>query len=112
MGFSRVSISYRGLGEYMRTSGELRSAFRAHAEVGVRFAKAIAPVGPARDPHRTQFRDSIHIETSFSALDRQAVQIVASPVWAEFGRKRTNRYQGSHTLRRTAQFLNAPKRRA
>jgi hypothetical protein len=112
MRFSRVSVSYRGLGEYMRTSGELRSALRAHAEVGVRFAKAIAPVGPARDKHRTAFRDSIHVETRFSAPDRQAVQIVASPIWVEFGRKRTNPYQGAHTLQRTAQYLNAPKRRA
>lgn len=112
MGYSRVSINYRGLGEFMRTSGELKAALRAHAEVGVRFAKSIAPVGPPRDKHRSEFRDSIHSEASEGFDGRQAARIVASPLWVEFGRKHINPYQGSHTLRRTRQYLNAPKRRA
>jgi hypothetical protein len=110
--FSRVSISYRGMGEYLRSSGALRSALLAHAEVGVRFAKAIAPVGPRRDPHRTEFRDSIRAESVVTPEGFVAARIVASPVWVEFGRKHVNPYEGSHTLRRTGQYLNSPKRSA
>lgn len=112
MGFSRVSISYRGLGEYLRSSGDLRAALLAHATVGVRFAKSIAPVGPARDKHRTEFRDSIRAESTTAPGGYVAARIVAHPVWVEFGRKRVNPYAGAHVLRRTAQYLNAPKRRA
>jgi hypothetical protein len=112
MGFSRISISYSGLGEYMHGSGELRSALLAHAEVGVRYAKAIAPVGPLRDPHRHEFRDSIHAESDEGFDGRQAARIVASPLWVEFGRRHVNPYRGAYVLRRTGQYLNAPKRRA
>jgi hypothetical protein len=112
MGFSQISISYSGLGEYMRGSGELRSALLAHAEVGVRYAKAIAPVGPLRDPHRHEFRDSIHSESDEGFDGRQAARIVASPLWVEFGRRHVNPYRGAYVLRRTGQYLNAPKRRA
>lgn len=113
MGLSRVSISYQGMGRYLRESVELRAAVLAHAELGVRFAKAIAPVGPPRDPHRSEFRDSIHAEPYTSEKDgRVAARIVAAPVWAEFGRRRRNPYVGSHTLRRTGQYLTSPKRRA
>jgi hypothetical protein len=112
VGFSRVSISYPGLGDYMRTSEALRVALRAHAEVGVRFAKSIAPVGPSRDKHRTEFRDSIHSEADKGLDGRSAARIVASPIWPEVGRKHMRPYAGSHTLRRTAQYLNAPKRSA
>jgi hypothetical protein len=112
MGFSRISISYRGLGEYMRGSGELRSALLAHAEVGVRYAKAIAPVGPLRDPHRHEFRDSIHSEGAEAPGGYVAARIVAQPIWVEFGRKHVNPYRGAYVLRRTGQYLNAPKRRA
>lgn len=112
MAFSRVSISYRGLGEYLRSSGDLRAALLAHATVGARFAKAIAPVGPPRDPHRSEFRDSIHAETTTDAQGHITARIVAHPVWVEFGRKHVNPYAGAHVLRRTAQYLNAPKRRA
>lgn len=112
MGYSRVSISYRGLGEFLRGSEDLRVALLAHAEAGVRFAKSIAPVGPPRDEHRTEFRDSIHTEASIGGGGRMAVRIVAAPVWVETGRKHINPYIGSHTLRRTKQYLNAPKREA
>lgn len=112
MSFRRVSISYRGLGEYLRSSGDLRAALLAHAAVGVRFAKAIAPVGPLRDPHRSEFRDSIHAESTTDAQGHITARIVAQPVWVEFGRKRVNPYMGAHVLGRTKQYLNAPKRRA
>lgn len=112
MGYSRVSIRYSGLGEFMRTSEALRVALRAHAEVGVRFAKALAPVGPPRDKHRTEFRDSIHSSEDKGWDGRAAVRISASPIWPEVGRKRVRPYAGSHVLRKTRQYLNAPKRRA
>lgn len=112
VGFSRVSISYTGLGDFMRTSAALRVALSAHAEVGVRFAKTIAPVGPPRDPHRSEFRDSIHSVADKGLDGRAAVRIVASPIWPEVGRKHHRPYRGSHTLRRTVQYLNAPKRSA
>lgn len=112
MTYTRVSISYRGLGEYLRGSEALQVALLAHAEVGARFAKAIAPVGPARDPHRYQFRDSIHAAPYRGFGGYIEARIYAAPVWVEFGRKHTNPYQGSHTLKRTGQYLNAPKRRA
>lgn len=112
MPFSRVSISYRGLGRYLRESGELQAALLAHAEAGVRFAKSIAPVGPARDKHRTEFRDSIHAEAATAPGGYRVAKIVAAPLWVEFGRKHVNPYPGSHTLRRTGEYLNSPKRRA
>lgn len=112
MSYSRVSISYQGLRRYLWESKELEAALVAHAEVGVRFAKGIAPVGPARDKHRHEFRDSIHAEASKGPQGGIAAKIVAAPVWVEFGRKRTHPYEGSHTLRRTGEYLNAPKRRA
>jgi hypothetical protein len=96
----------------MRGSGELRSALLAHAEVGVRYAKAIAPVGPLRDPHRHEFRDSIRAESAEAPGGYIAARIVAQPIWVEFGRKHVNPYRGAYVLRRTGQYLNAPKRRA
>jgi hypothetical protein len=112
VGWSRVRINYRGIGEYLRGSGELQAALFAHAEVGVRFAKSIAPVGPVGDPHRTQFRDSIRAERARGWDGRAAARVVAAPLWVEFGRKHRRPYEGAHTLRRTGQFLNSPKRRA
>lgn len=112
MPYTRVSISYRGLGEYLRGSEMLRVALLAHAEVGVRFAKTIAPVGPPRDPHRHEFRDSIHAVPHRGAGGYIEARIYAAPLWVEFGRKRINPYQGAHTLKLTGQYLNAPKRRA
>jgi hypothetical protein len=112
MGYSRVSISYRGMGEYLRSSGELRSALLSHAEVGSRYAKGIAPVGPLRDPRRHEFRDSIRAETFEAPGGYIAARIVARPIWVEFGRRRINPYRGAYVLRRTGQYLNAPKRRA
>lgn len=112
MAWSRVSISYRGIGEYLRGSSELQAALLAHAEQGVRFAKTIAPVGPSRDPHRTEFRDSIHAEPYRAPGGFIEARIVATPVWVEFGRKHVNPYVGSHTLKKTADYLKSPKRRA
>ena len=112
MAFTRVSISYRGMGRYLKESTELQAALLQHAEVGVRFAKSIAPVGPARDPHRTEFRDSIHSMPSILPGGYRTARIVAAPVWVEFGRKHRDPYEGAHTLRQTAQILNSPKRRA
>jgi hypothetical protein len=112
MPWSRVEIDYQGLHQYLWESEALAAALLAHAEVGVRFAKSIAPVGPARDPHRSEFRDSIHAERARGPQGGIAAKIVAAPPWVEYGRKHVNPYIGSHTLRRTAQFLNAPKRRA
>lgn len=109
MGFTRITIDYQGIGEYLRGSQELQAALLAHAETGVRFAKSIAPVGPARDPHRTQFRDSIHSEPGRGPGGFIQARIVASPVWVEFGRRRVNPYEGSHTLRRTGSFLTSPR---
>lgn len=112
MAFTRVSISYKGLGEYLRGSQELQAALLAHAQVGVVFAKSIAPVGPARDPHRTEFKDSIRAESSKSADGYLQARITAEPVWVEFGRKHVNPYMGAHVLGQTKSYLNSPKRRA
>jgi hypothetical protein len=109
-GFSRVSIDYRGLGRYLRESPELRGALLAHAEVGVVFAKSIAPVGPVSDPHRGEFRDSISASSHTGPGGFIEARITAEPVWVEFGRKHREPYDGAHVLRRTGQFLNAPKR--
>ena len=112
MGFTRVSISYRRLHDYLWHSKELEAALVAHAEVGVRFGKSIAPVGPTRDKHRTEFRDSIHAEPGKGPHGGIAAKIVAAPVWVEFGRKHRNPYHGAHTLGRIGDYLNAPRRRA
>lgn len=111
-GFSRVSINYQGLGRYLRESGELRAALFAHAEVGVQFAKSIAPVGGHGDKHPGEFRDSIRAETTTTPGGFVGARIVAAPLWVEFGRKHREPYEGAHVLRRTGQFLNAPKRSA
>jgi hypothetical protein len=109
---SRVSIDYNGMGRYLRTSEELRVALLAHAEAGAEFARAIAPVGPPGDPHRGEFKASIHAESNITPGGFIGARIVASPLWAEYGRRRVNPYIGAHTLRRAGQFLNAPKRKA
>lgn len=111
-GVNRVEIDYRGIGVYLRESTELRAALLAHAEAGVLFARSIAPVGPADDPHRGDFRDSISAETQTGPGGFIEARISASPLWPEFGRKHREPYAGSHTLRRTGQWLNSPKRSA
>lgn len=113
-GFTNIKVDYQGMGRYLADSPELQGALLAHAEVGVRFAKSIAPVGPARDPHRGQFRDSIHAEPSTTGSGRRTLgaRIVADQVYPEFGRKHRARYSGAHTLCITGQFLNSPKRSA
>ncbi len=108
-GFTGFKVDVEGMGRYLRESTELAAACLAHAEVGARFAQAIAPVGPAGDPHRGEFRDSIRAELHLGA-DRVGARIVAAPLWAEFGRKHRHPYLGAHVLRRTGQYLNAPKR--
>lgn len=112
MAWSRVSISYSGIGRYLRESEELQAALLAHAQVGVLFAKSIAPVGPPRDKHKAQFKNSIRAEAATAPGGFRVAKITASPIWVEFGRKHREPYRGSHTLKRTAQYLNAPKRRA
>lgn len=109
---SRVSIDYNGIGRYLRTSEELRVALLAHAEAGAEFARTIAPVGPAGDPHRGEFKASIHAESNVTPGGFIGARITADPLWAEFGRHRVNPYIGAHTLQRAGQFLNAPKRKA
>lgn len=107
--FTDFTVDREGMGRYLAESTELAAACLAHAEVGVRFAQGIAPVGPADDPHRGEFRDSIRAELHPST-DRVGARIVAAPIWVEFGRKRRHPYAGAHVLHRTGQFLNAPKR--
>lgn len=112
MAWSRVEISYRGLHQYLWESKELGLALLAHAEKGVLFAKSIAPEGPPRDPHRGEFKNSIRARVGKGPRGGVAAIIEASPPWVEFGRKHREPYRGAHTLKRTAQYLNAPKRRA
>jgi hypothetical protein len=109
---SRVSIDYNGMARYLRTSEDLRVAVLAHAEVGAEFARTIAPVGPPGDPHRGEFKASIHAEPNITPGGFIGAKIVADPLWAEFGRRHVNPYIGAHVLRRAGQLLNAPKRRA
>lgn len=109
-GFTDFTVDYGSMGRYLRTSSELRTAVLRHAESGVVFAKSIAPVGPASDPHRGQFRDSIHAEPSTTTGGYIAARIVADEIWAEFGRRRTHPYAGAYALRRTAHYLNTAKR--
>lgn len=108
--FTRVSISFPGIARYLRESTDLRAALLAHAEVGAAHARTIAPVGPERDPHRGDFKASIKAGTHTGPGGFIEARITAEPVWVEFGRKHRERYEGSHTLRRTGQWLNAPKR--
>jgi hypothetical protein len=108
-GFTWVTIDYRGMGVYLRTSPDLRAAVMAHANKGAQLARAIAPVGPARDPHRGQFKASIQGSASTGWDGRIVARITADPVWVEFGRTRTHRYIGAHTLRKAAALLSAPR---
>lgn len=108
--FTDFKVDYQSMGRYLRSSGELRAAVLTHAEAGVRFAKSIAPVGPARDPHRGQFRDSIHAIPSKTPGGYIAARIVAGPIWPEFGRKHSHPYAGALALRRTVHWLNTAKR--
>jgi hypothetical protein len=112
MAFSRVSINYDVLGQWMNHSDALGAALFAHAEAGVVFAKAIAPVGPERDPHRGEFRDSIHAEAARGPKGGIGARIVAGPLWPEFGRKHREPYEGANTLRQTKEYLNSPRRSA
>lgn len=112
MSFEDVSISFEGLGGWMRSSEDLVAALKAHAEVGVTYGKSIAPVGPARDKHRGEFRDSIRSESTTLPGGVRAARIYAGPLWPEFGRRIVNPYQGAHTLRQVRTYLNSPRRRA
>jgi hypothetical protein len=110
--FNNVKIDFSGLGSWMRSSDALAAALLAHAEVGVAYAKSIAPVGPDRDPHRGEFRDSIHASVSALQGGHPAARIYANPLWPEFGRKHREPYEGAHTLRQVAAYLNSPERSA
>jgi hypothetical protein len=112
MAWSRVEINYRGIHDYLWTSKELGSALLAHAETGAAFARSIAPTGPPRDKHKGEFKASIRARQGRGPQGGIAAIIEASPSWVEFGRKHREPYHGAHVLGRTAQFLNAPKRRA
>lgn len=112
MAFENVTINYDGVSFWLRTSEDLAAALKAHAEVGVAYGKSIAPVGPARDPHRGEFRDSIRSESTTLPGGIRAARIYAGPLWPEFGRHIVNPYQGAHTLRQVRTYLNSPKRRA
>lgn len=112
MAFHDVKIDYDGLGAWLRGSEALAAALLAHAQVGVVYGKAIAPVGPARDPHRGEFRDSIHASPATLADGHKAARIYANPLWPEFGRKHREAYEGAHTLRQVKGYLSSPKRRA
>lgn len=107
-----VKIDYYGLSAYLRGSGELRAALFAHAQVGAEYARSIAPVGPERDPHRGDFKKSIKAETYTAPGGFIQARIVASPIWVEFGRRHREPYSGAHTLKKTGDWLNAPRRRA
>lgn len=112
MAWTRVSISYRGIHRYLWESAELATALLEHAQKGVAFAKAIAPEGPPRDKHRGEFKESIRARVGKGPRGGVAAIIEASPPWVEFGRKHREPYRGAHVLAKTAQYLNAPKRRA
>lgn len=112
MGFDRVSIDYAQLGRWMYTSEALGAALLAHAQVGAEFGKSIAPVGPERDPHRGEFRDSIRAEPGHGPRGGIGARVVANPLWPEFGRRHREPYEGAHTLRAVREYLNSPRRRA
>ena len=111
----RYVMDSRGLNRYLRDSPELKRIIRARAELGAKIAKALAPVG-VDSPNPGEFRDSIHVEMN-QVRDVEGpitgARIVADSrdaVWAEFGRTRTNPYEGSHALGRAARYLKVPKR--
>lgn len=108
-------MDHKGLNRYARESADLQRLIRARAERGVHIAKALAPVG-VDSPNPGEFRDSIRA-VDHPVRDEYGyifgVRIVADSrdaVWAEFGRTRTNVYEGSHALGRTARYLKVPKR--
>lgn len=112
MAWTQVNISYSGLHRYLWESAVLAAALLEHAQKGVAFAKAIAPEGPPSDKHRGEFKDSIRARVGKGPRGGVAAIIEASPPWVEFGRKHREPYRGAHVLAKTAQYLNAPKRRA
>lgn len=109
MGFTRFDYDYDGMGAYLRSSTDLSAAVKAHAQVGVDFARAIAPVGPPRDPHRGAFKASLHVEDDTGTDGRVGARIVGSPPWVEFGRPHTHPYRGAHILGVTRRYLNTAK---
>lgn len=110
-GFGGFRVDLAGMGRYLAESPELAAACLAHAETGVQFAKSISPVGGRGDKHPGEFRESIRAVPGGNGK-RVGARIVAEPLWVEFGRRRTNPYDGAHVLRRTGQMLNAPRRSA
>jgi len=124
MARARYKLDPVGLHRYLRESPELKRVLLARAQLGVKIAKALAPVG-VDSPRPGEFRDSIHAianEVKDAAHLGGGVwvqgpisgaRIVANSrdaVWAEFGRTQTNPYEGSHALGRTAKYLDTPKR--
>lgn len=92
--------SHAGLAAMLK-GPEMRALVNARALVGARWARAHAPVGPPRDPHRGELRDSVHVVTGGMSLkgDRVAANLVADSsdaVANEFGNRRR---RGAHTLR-------------
>ena len=109
----RYNYDYNGMGRYLRTSGELQSAALNFAKDIANVARSTAPVGGRGDKHPGQFRDSIHAETHPTSRGAIGARVVADSndaIWAEIGRRRSRRYEGSHTLKRAGQAMSARRR--
>jgi hypothetical protein len=96
----RYSPSHVGLAK-MLLGPEMRALVDSRAQLGAQWARAHAPVGGPKDPHRGSFKASIRAVSGGTDLkgDRVAARIVADSEDAppvEFGSRRR---KSSHPLR-------------
>lgn len=90
----QMQLDYHMVGIWLRTSPELRAVLENLGSKGVQYAKGIAPVGGARDPHPGAYRDSINYEIH-QGKTRMSLRIGARDQkahWIEFGAKHMPEY--------------------
>lgn len=100
-------LHYEEMGEFLRTSPELRAMLLETAERGVEIARQIAPVGdPKYDTHAGRYLAGLEADVGESLKgDRQAGWVRATApesVFVEWG-SRNN--EAHHVLLRTVQAL-------
>jgi hypothetical protein len=98
---SKVTLSYEGIGEMLR-SEFMQEEMKRRADRVRDLAEATAPVGPENDPHRGEFKGSFrsYVVARGGRKNDRAAGIVENDapyaVHVEFG---TSRTRGHHTLR-------------
>lgn len=101
-----LTVDYAAVGEFLRTSPELRAYLDSLGRRGVAYARSLAPVGTrdTKTTHPGQYRDSLDFEV-IEGKTRMYLRIFTRDYtawWIEYGSKKVPRYA---VLRRTLDYL-------